>query len=167
MNSDYKMTVLRAGTNGFTCVPGDPKDLSKQTMCMDQPSKQWFSGYAQRRPKPTNIVPGITCMLAGGTQRSDTEPYDNTSPLIEIGPHWMIMWPFDPKATLLPTKHKPAGTHIKWAGSPYACLVVTGKPCESSRWLGLMRPLTAAPEPARSLHITGRKRIDIGAAGGV
>lgn len=128
IDGDGKTTVLRAGTNGFTCVPGDPKDLSKETMCMDGPSMQWFSDYAKRRPKPTNTVPGITYMLAGGTQRSDSEPYDKTSPLIEVGPHWMIMWPLDSKTTLLPTKHKPTGTYIKWAGSPYAYLVVTGKP---------------------------------------
>jgi hypothetical protein len=27
----------------------------------------------------------------------DTDPYDTTSPPIPIGPHWMIMWPFDPE----------------------------------------------------------------------
>ncbi len=128
INGDGKMTVLRAGTNEFTCLPGDPKNLDKQTMCMDQASMQWFSDLVQHKPKPTNTVPGITYMLAGGTQRSDTQPYDKTSPLIKIGPHWMIMWPFDAKATLLPAGHKPTGTYIKWAGSPYAYLVVTGKP---------------------------------------
>ena len=50
------------------------------------------------------------------------------SPPIPIGPHWMIMWPFDPKATGLPTTHKPAGACIMWAGSPYAHLHVMGRP---------------------------------------
>jgi hypothetical protein len=45
-------------------------------------------------------------MLAGATQRSDSDPYNQTSPPIIIGPHWMIMWPFDAKATGPPTTHR-------------------------------------------------------------
>jgi hypothetical protein len=127
-NSHGKTEVLRAGTNGFTCMPGDPGGLGAQTMCQDQASMQWFSDFAQRKPRPTNLVPGITYMLAGGTQRSDTDPYDKTGPLIRIGPHWMIMWPFDPKTTGLPDRHKPFGAYIKWAGTPYAYLDVMGPP---------------------------------------
>jgi hypothetical protein len=29
----------------------------------------------------------------------------------------MIMWPFDPETTGLPTTHKPTGAYIMWAGS--------------------------------------------------
>jgi hypothetical protein len=38
-------------------------------------------------------------MLAGATQRSDSDPYDTASPPISVGSHWMIMWPFDPNTT--------------------------------------------------------------------
>jgi hypothetical protein len=75
-----------------------------------------------------NTEPGIIYMLAGATQRSDTDPYDTTSPPIPIGPHLMIMWLFDPKATGLPIKHKPNGAYIMWAGPPYAYLHVMGRP---------------------------------------
>src|SRR5438309_724402 len=64
---------------------------------------------------------------SASAQRSDTDPYDTTSPPIPIGPHWMIMWPFDPKTTGLPTTHKPSGAYIMWAGSPYAHLHVMGR----------------------------------------
>ena len=67
-------------------------------MCLDPASMQWAHDFAQHKPKPTNTVPGITYMLAGATQRSDSDPYDTTSPPIKIGPHWMIMWPFDPES---------------------------------------------------------------------
>jgi hypothetical protein len=60
-------------------------------------------------PLSWNSEPGIIYMLAGATQRSDTDPYDATSPPIPIGPHGMIIWPFDPKTTGLATKHKPTG----------------------------------------------------------
>ena len=123
-----KMIVLREGTNGFTCMPGDPKVIGDPAMCSDAASMQWAADFKAHKPKPTNTVPGITYMLAGATQRSDSNPYDTTSPPIHVGPHWMIMWPFDPKATGLPVTHKDTGAYIMWAGSPYAHLHVMGHP---------------------------------------
>lgn len=128
MDSHGKMTVLRPGTNGFTCMPGDPSGVGQPAMCADEASLQWFKDFAEHKPKPTNTVPGITYMLAGATQRSDSDPYDTTSPAITVGPHWMIMWPFDPKATGLPTTHTPMGAYIMWAGTPYAHLHIMGRP---------------------------------------
>jgi len=120
------MTTLRAGTNLWTCMPAQSE--TKPPMCMDQASMQWMMDFAAHKPKPTNTVPGITYMLAGATQRSDSDPFDKTSPLIAIGPHWMIMWPFDPKATGLPTTHRATGSYIMWAGNPYAHVHVMGNP---------------------------------------
>jgi hypothetical protein len=40
----------------------------------------------------------------------------------------MILWPFDPKTTGLPTTHKATGVYIMWAGSPYAHIHVMGRP---------------------------------------
>ena len=123
-----KMTVLREGSNGFTCMPGNPKVVGEPPMCADAASLQWFADFKAHKPKPTNTVPGITYMLAGATQRSDSDPYDQTSPAMTIGPHWMIMWPFDPKTSGLPAAYKPTGTFIMWAGTPYAHVHVMGRP---------------------------------------
>ena len=120
--------VLREGDNGFTCMPGNPRVVGDPPMCADAAAMQWSADFKAHKAKPSNTVPGITYMLAGATQRSDSDPYDTTSAPIPIGPHWMIMWPFDPKATGLPTTHKPAGACIMWAGSPYAHLHVMGRP---------------------------------------
>jgi hypothetical protein len=128
MDGQGKMTVLRAGTNGFTCMPGDLTGVAQPAMCADESSMQWFRDFAEHKPKPTNTNPGITYMLAGATQRSDSDPYDTTSKPIAIGPHWMIMWPFDPKTTGLPTTHRPTGAYIMWAGSPYAHVHIMGRP---------------------------------------
>jgi len=122
------MTVLRDGDNGFTCMPGNPKVIGDPPMCADAASMQWAADFKAHKPQPTNTVPGITYMLAGATQRSDSDPYDKTSPAITVGPHWMIMWPFDPKTTGLPTTHKSTGAYIMWAGSPYAHVHVMGRP---------------------------------------
>jgi hypothetical protein len=101
--------VLREGTNGFTCMPGNPAVVGEPAMCMDAASMQWAADFKAHKPKPTNTVPGITYMLAGATQRIDSDPYDTTSSAITVGPHWMIMWPFDPLATGLPVTHKATG----------------------------------------------------------
>lgn len=120
--------VLREGSNGFTCMPGNPEVIGEPPMCSDAAAMLWGADFKARKPRPTNTVPGITYMLAGATQRSDSDPYDQTSEAITVGPHWMIMWPFDPKATGLPTTHKPTGAYVMWAGSPYAHLHVMGQP---------------------------------------
>src|ERR1700733_856089 len=127
-DSNGKTVVLREGNNGFTCMPGNPKVIADPPMCVDAPALQWYADAHARKPKPTNLVPGITYMLAGATQRSDSDPNDMTSMPIEIGPHWMVMWPFNPKTTGLPTKHKSTGAYIMWAGTPYAHLHVMGRP---------------------------------------
>ena len=123
-----KMIVLREGNSGFTCMPGNPKAVGEPPMCVDAAAMQWYDDAKAHKPKPTNTIPGITYMLAGATQRSDSDPHDTTSMPIEIGPHWMIMWPFDPKTTGLPTTHRPTGTYIMWAGTPYAHVHIMGRP---------------------------------------
>jgi hypothetical protein len=123
-----KMVVLRGGNNGFTCMPGNPKVIGEPAMCADEASIQWAADFKAHKPKPANTVPGITYMLAGATQRSDSDPYDTTSPPITVPPHWMIMWPFDPKTTGLPVTHRETGAYIMWAGSPYAHLHIMGRP---------------------------------------
>jgi hypothetical protein len=123
-----QIVVLRQGNNGFTCIPRNPKVVADPSMCVDAPALPWYADAKAYKPKLTNAAPGITYMLAGATQRSDSGPHDTTSTPIEIGPRWMIMWPFDPKTTGLPTKHKATGAYIMWAGSPYAHLHIMGRP---------------------------------------
>ena len=127
-DAEGNTVVLRVGGNGFTCMPGNPKVIGEPPMCVDAASSQWFADAKAHKPRPTNTVPGITYMLAGATQRSDSDPNDKTSAAITVGPHWMIMWPFDPKTTGLPTTHKPTGAYIMWAGSPYAHVHIMGRP---------------------------------------
>jgi hypothetical protein len=122
------LTVLRAGMNSWTCMPGNASGIGMPAMCEDPVAMQWNKDFEEHKPRPTTTVPGIEYMLAGATQRSDSDPFDKTSPLIKIGPHWMILWPFDPKTSGLPTTHKPTGAYIMWAGSPYAHIHIMGPP---------------------------------------
>ena len=43
-------------------------------------------------------------MLAGGTYRSATDPYATSGTPFTEAPHWIILWPFDPETTGMPTQ---------------------------------------------------------------
>ena len=51
-----------------------------------------------------------------------------TSIPLAIGPHWMIMMPFDPKTTGLPITYSDTGSYIMWAGTRSAHLHIMGRP---------------------------------------
>ena len=59
-----------------------------------QASGLWNKDFEEHTPRPTTTVPDIEYMLAGGTQRSDSDLLDKTSPPINFGPHWIILWAF-------------------------------------------------------------------------
>jgi len=128
MDDQGKTTVLREGTNGFTCFPGHPGVVGDVAMCADAPSMQWVTDFMAHKPRPTNAQPGVIFMLAGGTDWSATDPYATTGTPIKEPPHWMIMWPFDPKSSGLPTTPKQTGTWIMYAGTPWAHLMINQHP---------------------------------------
>jgi hypothetical protein len=128
LDATGKMTVLRQGSNGWVCMPGTLEPGGLPPMCADKVAMQWNMDFMHHKEKPTTTVPGIEYMLEGATQRSDSDPYDKTDPPIRIGPHWMILWPFDPQTSGLPTSHRDRGAYIMWAGTPWAHVHVMGDP---------------------------------------
>jgi hypothetical protein len=129
-----KLSVVRPGTNQWVCVPGNQNIIGSTDMCMDPMGMQWMLDVMANRPKPTNTAPGLIYMLNGATQHSYTDPFDRTSPAIPIGPHWMILWPFDALTAGLPTVMRDAGTLIMFAGTPYAHLHICGSPWDGNEY---------------------------------
>lgn len=124
-----KETVLREGSNGFTCFPGHPWVVDDIAYCANADALQWEADWHAHRPKPTNKQPGINYMLAGGTYRSATDPYTTSGTPFTEGPHWIILWPFDPATTGISTEVKlKTGTWIMWAGTPYSHLMINQRP---------------------------------------
>jgi hypothetical protein len=74
-------------------------EIGQADMCADPMGMQWFTDLMMRKPKPSNTALGLVYMLNGATQHSYTDPFDRTSPPIPIGPHWMLIWPFDAEAS--------------------------------------------------------------------
>jgi hypothetical protein len=134
MDAQGKMTVLRPGTNQWVCVPGNENIIGQADMSLDPMGLRWMLDIMAKKPKPSNPTPGLIYMLNGATQRSYTDPFDRTSPAIPIGPHWMIIWPFDPEAAGLPAVMRDAGTLVMFAGTPYAHLHVCGSPWDGNEY---------------------------------
>lgn len=124
-----KQIVLREGPNGFTCFPGHPWVVDDIAYCANADALQWEDDWHAHRPKPTNKQPGFEYMLAGGTYRSATDPYASAGKPFTEGPHWIILWPFDPTTTGISMEVKlTTGTWIMWAGTPYSHLMINQRP---------------------------------------
>jgi hypothetical protein len=111
MGADGTLIILRQGTNDWVCVPGNEDEIGNVPMCADPMGLQWMLDIMAKKPKPTNTAPGLIYMLCGATQHSNTDPFDRTSPAIPIGPHWMIIWPYEAKRCGLPNP-----TCASWGG---------------------------------------------------
>jgi hypothetical protein len=134
MDHEGIMTVLREGSNGWICTPGNENKVGDPPMCVDELGLQWFRDAHAGKPAPTNRAPGLCYMLCGATQHSNDTPFDRTSPAIPIGPHWMVLWPFDAKHCGLPTTVRDAGAWIMFAGTPYAYLHICGTPWDGNEY---------------------------------
>jgi hypothetical protein len=128
MDEQGNRVVLRQGTNDWVCFPGDENEIGNVPMCADPNGLQWMNDLKAGKPAPTNTAPGIIYMLCGATQHSNTDPFDKTSPAIPIGPHWMIIWPYNAARDGLPNTVRDAGAWVMFDGTPYAYLHICGTP---------------------------------------
>lgn len=128
LDADGKMTEVRKGTNGWTCMPDSPTTPGPDAMCMDPNATEWAMAWMNHKAPPTEKA-GIMYMLAGGTDASNTDPYATKptegSDWIHTGPHMMVVgstsalngYPSGPN----PDTKAP---YVMWAGTPYAHLMI-------------------------------------------
>ncbi|MUL47333.1 hypothetical protein FZI85_21860 [Mycobacterium sp. CBMA293] len=135
MDHQGNTVVLRQGTNDWVCFPGNENEIGNVPMCADPMGLQWMMDVMAGKPAPTNTAPGLIYMLCGATQHSNTDPTDKTSPAIPIGPHWMILWPFDSARDGLPSTVRDAGAWVMFDGTPYAYLHVCGTPWDGNEYV--------------------------------
>lgn len=128
VGADGKMNQLRAGKNGWTCMPDAPDTPGPDPMCFDANAGKWADAWVHHKPPPDG-TPGVMYMLEGGTDASNTDPYAKSptadNDWIKTGPHIMLV---GSKAMLTgyPSGTKPdtAAPFVMWAGTPYAHLMV-------------------------------------------
>ena len=129
--SDGKLVEVKPGTNGFTCIPTVMNLPEPDPMCMDGAVHQWMTDLMNNAPKPSNTAPGITYMARGGShyeKDGKVVMQPDGATVVKEPPHWMVMWPFDPTASKLPTHPNPSGVYIMFDGTPYAHLMVYQDP---------------------------------------
>lgn len=127
MGADGGMTELRAGTNGWLCMPDNPNTPGPDPMCADGVWQAWFGAYMSRAV-PAGGQVGTAYMLAGGADASNTDPFA-TEPAagedwVMSGPHIMTLPADAAQLDGLPTDPNSGGPYVMWAGTPYAHLMV-------------------------------------------
>lgn len=118
-----EMVELRAGTNGWTCLPDMPHTPGHDPMCMDGPSMQWAAAW-MGQTTPTLDAIGLGYMLEGGWDASNTDPFATAPPegadWVVTGPHVMI-FPTDPKSLAgMNADPTTGGPYVMFQGTPYA-----------------------------------------------
>ncbi len=129
---DGKLMEVKKGTNGFTCVPDDPGTPIDDPICSDEAAFQWVNSLMNNDPKPANTVPGISYMAKGGAHwEKDGKILMKEEPgakMVNEPPHWMVFWPFDSKASGIPSLPNPGGAWVMFDGTPYAHLMIYQDP---------------------------------------
>lgn len=122
------MTVVRKGTNGWTCMPDAPDTPGPDPMCFDANAGKWVEAWVGHKAPAAGSV-GLMYMLEGGTDTSNIDPYA-TKPTsgnewVKTGPHLMVVGSKEILAGH-PAGAKPdtSQPYVMWAGTPYAHLMV-------------------------------------------
>ena len=123
-------TELRKGTNAWFCFPDNPGSPSNDPICVDKVWLDFFQAYmTQTEPKVT--APGISYMLQGGSDSSNSDPFapppSNTEDWIISPPHLMVIIPGKLDPTVFSTDFNSGGPWIMWEGTPYEHLMVPVK----------------------------------------
>jgi len=125
MDSDG--TVLREGSNGWTCMP-DTMPGDNAPMCNDAVWMKMMHAVMSKAEFETDRI-GISYMLQGdiGAGVSNATPYHpdpkNAEDYTEAGPHLMIIVP---KEMLKGLTDDPSsgGPYVMWGDTPYAHIMV-------------------------------------------
>lgn len=130
--ADFDGTVLRAGSNGWVCMPDNPKTPNNAPMCLDAPWREFMEAYMSRRaPSFTGI--GFGYMLQEDFPVSNVDPFA-TAPtatnswVVNGGPHIMMILSDTSLLKSLPTDPDNGGPWVMWAGTPYAHVMIPTVP---------------------------------------
>lgn len=129
MGADGQMRTLRAGSNGYTCMPDNPATPGPDPMCMDTAALEWAEAWISHKPPASGKV-GFMYMLSGGTDASNTDPYaakpEAGNHWIKTGPHVMIVGADAGFYDQYPKSADPDTSvpYVMWAGTPYQHLMI-------------------------------------------
>lgn len=125
---DWNGTVLREGTNGWTCLPDIPDDGGRNPWCVDETWLGFLEAY-MNKTKPVHSQLGIAYMLAGDAPVSNVDPFaksktEGNAWVKGLGAHLMLLVP-DPKMLEgISTDPNNGGPWIMWPNTPYQHVMV-------------------------------------------
>lgn len=125
-NADGSMTVLRKGSNGWTCMPDNPVTPGPDPMCMDAKALAWAEAWMGKKTPPADAA-GLMYMLAGGTDASNRDPYavKPDGDWIKTGPHLMLVgMPALNRGYPAGARPDTSAPYVMWEGTPYAHLMI-------------------------------------------
>lgn len=130
---DNDGTVLREGSNGWTCLPNTMPD-DRAPICNDAVWMEMMQALGSQAEFVADRI-GISYMLQGdiGAGVSNATPFHpdhkNAEDYTEMGPHLMIIVPKELLAGI-PEDPASGGPHVMWGDTPYAHIMVPVAPAE-------------------------------------
>ena len=125
---DWDGTVLREGSNGWTCFPDNPEQPGVTPMCLDAQWLKWADAWMNKKNATGVTEIGIAYMLRGGWDASNTDPYAtmpaDIKDAVPSGPHLMVITPDPGALDNLPTDYTSGGPWVMWKGTPYAHIMI-------------------------------------------
>jgi hypothetical protein len=122
LDAEGKFVVLRAGRNGWFCLPDALGTPGPDPWCFDQTWLDWAYAFMAKKAPHTTVV-GLAYMLQGGSDASNTDPFA-TAPAagnewMASPPHVMLLLPGKIDRSVFTTDYQTGGPWIMWAGTPY------------------------------------------------
>jgi hypothetical protein len=119
-------TVLREGTNGWTCLPDMPNNGGVDPYCVDASWMNFIDALMNGRAPDYDKI-GIGYMLAGDAPISNIKPdgkKEDGDWVEGLGAHLMIIVPDRASFDNVSTDPQNGGPWIMWPDTPYAHLMV-------------------------------------------
>lgn len=130
MDEKNQMKTLRAGTNGWTCMPDIPTTPGADPMCVDAGGMEWMHAYMDHKNPPSDKM-AFGYMLMGGSDPSNDDPYAQAPPAgkswITTGPHVMVLNVGNRFEGYPTTADDPSKPYVMFPNTPYAHLMLPVK----------------------------------------
>lgn len=125
------MVVLREGSNAWICIVDWPASPGNDPQCNDAVWTAWTDAYAKGEA-PEISAPGLSYMLQGGSDPSNTDPMAmppaSAEDWVTTPAHLMLLVPGGFDAAQFTTDHHSGFPYIMWDGTPYEHLMIPVDP---------------------------------------
>lgn len=126
---DLDGTVLREGSNGFTCMPDDPAIPGNGPFCFDAGWQAFLDAWMNREAPPVPEGPAFIYALQGGWPTSNADPFatgptEDNEWLGVTDPHIAVLVPDVSLLEGVSADPANGGPWIMWGDTPYIHLMI-------------------------------------------